>query len=88
VTSPEDYGNVVISCVDEHSCLAITQWNSSSWGATATHMPERSSGPMLIEGLVANQQLAARLKSTIPWFERINGFFHRAGKFLKVALGL
>lgn len=60
--------------------LATTQWNSSRWAATATCMPERSSGPMLIESLMANQQLAAQLKSTVPWFES-GTVFHSAGKF-------
>lgn len=69
-------------CVDEQLRLA-TEWNSNRWAATATCVPERSSGPMLIEGLMANQQLAAQLKSTVLWFERVN-VFHRAGKFSKL----
>lgn len=50
--------------------LATTQWNSSRWAATATGMPERSSGSV-IESLMAIQQLAAQLKSSVPWFESV-----------------
>lgn len=57
-------------CVDEQSCLlgafATTQWNSSRWAATATHMPPRSRAPMLVGHLLAGQQLAAQLKAQLP----------------------
>lgn len=73
-----------LMCVDEVSCLlgtlATMQWNSSRWAATAPHMPEGSRGPMLIKGVMADQQKAAQPKTTIPQFERVNVFL-RAAKF-------
>lgn len=77
VTSLEDYGNVVISCVWMNTYVLLPQSGIPTDGQLQPHACQKGHQEQcLIEGLMANQQLAAQLKSTVLWFERVN-VFHR-----------